>query len=183
MDEIVLVDSDGKATGSMEKLAAHREGRLHRAFSIFVFNSRGELLLQQRAQGKYHSGGLWSNSCCSHPAPGESLSQATHRRLLEELGCDCDLTEIFTFTYRANVGSGLIEHEFDHVLAGVYDGGCKPDLREVQAWRWLSLPALVSEIAACPQQYTAWLRQIVDHRLPDLLHGRERLLPSAQFAG
>lgn len=175
MNEIILVDTDGKQTGSMEKMEAHRKGILHRAFSIFIINSQGNLLLQQRADKKYHSGGLWSNTCCSHPAPGESLIQAAHRRLNEELGFECGLREVFAFTYKSNVGAGLIEHEYDHILVGLYDGSVHPNPEEVQAWKWISLHDLSTDISAVPHLYTDWLKLIFKLRFPELTKGIECL--------
>lgn len=167
-DEVVLVDADGQEIGAMEKLRAHREGLLHRAFSILVVNNQGNLLLQQRAIGKYHSGGLWSNTCCSHPTVGEPVLQAAHRRLQEELDFDCELQEIFSFIYRAEVGNGLIEHEYDHVLLGRYDGPYHPNPDEIQSCKWLSLPLLVEEISSHGTRYTHWLKLIIQSRHVEL---------------
>ena len=118
---MILVNERDEPLGSMEKMEAHRKGALHRAFSVFIFNSRGEMLLQQRALKKYHSGGLWTNACCSHPRPGETNEAAALRRLREEMGFDTSLQQIFSFTYRASFNNGLTEHEYDHVFAGIYD--------------------------------------------------------------
>lgn len=177
-NEIVLVDTSGNQTGTMEKMEAHRIGRLHRAFSIFIVNSQGNLLLQQRASTKYHSSGLWSNTCCSHPAPGETLFQAAHRRLREELDFDCELREIFSFTYRADVGNGLIEHELDHVLLGAYDGVFQPSPDEIQACKWISISELTRDISVNGESYTEWLKLVIELRLPELLRGVECLQPS-----
>jgi len=119
---VVLVDENDNEIGVEEKINAHRKGLLHRAFSIFVFNSKNELLLQKRAADKYHSGGLWSNTCCSHPRPGENLKDAAHRRLQEEMGFDCSLREVFSFLYKKSFDNGLTEHELDHVFFGKFDG-------------------------------------------------------------
>jgi isopentenyl-diphosphate Delta-isomerase len=181
-NKIVLVDADGNDMGAMEKIEAHRTGRLHRAFSIFIFNSQGALLLQQRADTKYHSGGLWSNSCCSHPVPGEALLQGAHRRLQEELGFDCELTEIFTFTYRADVGNGLIEHEHDHVLVGIHDGAIRPDPDEIQNCKWVSLEELAADISSNGCCYTDWLKLLVEFRLPDLTREIKAVTPSPGLA-
>ncbi len=156
-ERVILVDADDVEVGTMSKSRAHRKGRLHRAFSIFIFNSEGRLLLQRRAQGKYHSGGLWTNSCCSHPRPGESVSQAATRRLKEELGVSCALSPEFNFTYRAEVGKDLIEHEFDHVLFGTYDGPVLPDASEVSDVRWMRMNDLADDLRTSGSNYTAWL--------------------------
>jgi isopentenyl-diphosphate delta-isomerase len=160
MEQVVLVDKEGNDIGVASKLEAHKKGLLHRAFSIFVFNERDEVLLQQRAFDKYHSGRLWSNTCCSHPRPGESLDQAVHRRLQEEMGFDCDLQELFTFRYKQEFDNGLIEHEYDHVFRGYYDGEVNPDPAEVARYKWVSWDFLVGD-AKNNQSYTYWLREII----------------------
>ena len=157
-DRVILVDKSDRQLGSQEKLQAHREGKLHRAFSIFVFNRRGELMLQKRAFSKYHSGGLWSNTCCSHPRPGEATPKAAHRRLREEMGFDCTLKKIFQFCYRVDFKDGLIENEYDHVFIGHYDGDPIPDPTEVADWRRMGIAELEKEIKKKPDQYTAWLK-------------------------
>lgn len=157
-EQVILVDENDRALGIAEKLIAHREGRLHRAFSIFIFNASGEMLLQRRALHKYHSAGLWTNACCSHPRPGESLAQATRRRLREEMGFECPLHPAFQFIYRAELEYGLIEHEYDHVFIGDHSGELQPDPREVMDHRWLSLPALAQELQTSPENYTVWFR-------------------------
>lgn len=154
---INTVDTAGLRTGAIGKLAAHHGGVLHEALSIFIFNQRGQLLLQQRAPGKYHSAGLWTNTCCSHARVDEDVADAAARRLTEEMGFSCPLAEVFTFTYRADVGGGLTEHEFDHVFVGTWDGAPTPDPAEAAAWRWVSLPDLAAEAAAHPERFTAWL--------------------------
>jgi len=168
IDEVILVDDQDRVTGSMEKLKAHRRGLLHRAFSIFVFNDRFELMLQQRASHKYHSASLWSNSCCSHPLTGESLLDTAHRRLQHEMGFDCPLREVFKITYRADVGAGLVEHELDHVLIGTYNGQPRPNPAEARDWRWIELPHLKQLITTDPDSYTAWLKLIISQRQDDL---------------
>lgn len=157
-DHVVLVNGRDEVLGTMEKLEAHEKGALHRAFSVFIFNRAGRLLLQQRAEGKYHSGGLWTNSCCSHPRPGETTMAAVRRRLHEELGIRCPVSEEFSFTYRAEVGNGLVEHELDHVFFGQYDGPLLPDPAEVQDVRWMRMNDLADDLRTSPGQYTAWLR-------------------------
>ncbi|MCM5527610.1 isopentenyl-diphosphate Delta-isomerase [Parasegetibacter sp. NRK P23] len=156
MKEIVLVNERDEQTGTMEKMEAHRQALLHRAFSVFIFNNNGELLLQQRAPGKYHSGGLWTNTCCSHPEPGESVEMAAERRLKEEMGFSVKLDKAFDFIYKAPFDNGLTEHEFDHVFVGNYDGEVHPDPNEVSAIRYASLEAIEEALKQDPAAYTAW---------------------------
>lgn len=156
-ERVVLVDAHDVETGTMSKLLAHHEGLLHRAFSIFLFNSEGRLLLQRRAEGKYHSGGLWTNTCCGHPRPGESIAQAAKRRLKEELGIACELSPVFTFTYRADVGEGLIENEIDHVFFGHFNGPVLPEPSEVSDVRWMRMNDLADDLRTSVDSYTAWL--------------------------
>src|ERR1700712_632794 len=132
----MIVNADGQTTGTMDKMAAHRSGTMHRAFSVFIFNSKGQLLLQQRALDKYHSGGLWTNTCCSHPRLGEFNIDAAHRRLREEMGMDCELTELFQFSYRHEFDNGLIENEYDHVFMGINDELPLPNPAEVAGFRY-----------------------------------------------
>ncbi len=156
-EQVILVEADDRPTGTMGKLEAHRRGALHRALSVFGFDAQGRLLLQQRAPGKYHSGGLWTNTCCSHPRPGEDTAAAAGRRLREEMGMNFPVTPAFTFLYRADFPNGLIEHELDHVFFGVCTGVPQPDPTEVSAWRYITLPDLAAEAAAHPERFTAWL--------------------------
>lgn len=158
MEHVVLVDEKDTQIGIMEKMAAHIVPRLHRAFSIFIFNSKGELLLQQRALSKYHSPGLWTNTCCSHPRQGETLEEATARRLKEELGMTCDMHEVFTFIYKASVGLGLTEHEFDHVWFGQSDATPVINTDEVEAWKYMSLDDIAADMNVHPEQYTEWFK-------------------------
>lgn len=162
MEKIILVDRKDRKTGTGEKLEVHKAGRLHRAFSIFVFNSKGETLLQKRAKGKYHSGGLWTNACCSHPREGEELKEAVHRRLKQEMGFDCSLKEIFSFIYKVKFGNGLYEHELDHVFVGRFEGKPVPDPEEAEGWKWVSLKELKKDIQKNPQNYTYWLKASLD---------------------
>lgn len=155
-DLVVLVDDADQPIGYEEKIKAHRQGLLHRAFSVFLFDQRGHLLLQRRTKAKYHSGGLWSNTCCSHPRPGEEPLQAAQRRLKEEMGILCPVTKAFDFVYRARVGKDLIEHEFDHVFTGHYDGAVQPDPDEVMDYKWVSAEAVRDQLKRFPQQYTPW---------------------------
>lgn len=157
-EHVILVNERDEPVGTAEKLAAHESGRLHRAFSVFILNGAGELLLQRRAVGKYHSPGLWSNACCSHPRPGEGTAAAAHRRLGEELSFDCGLEHVGSFLYRADVGNGLVEHELDHLFLGYWDGTPIPAPEEVGAVRWLGLPELRREIGDSPEAFTYWLR-------------------------
>ena len=169
MEEVVLVDEEGREIGSAEKLEAHRDGgKLHLAFSIVLFNRRGETLLQRRSTRKYHFGGLWTNACCGHPRPGEVLAEAARRRLREELGVDSDLSEVFCFVYRAiDPRSGLGEHEVDHVFVGRLDAEPRPDPEEIDALRWVEQAELERDVAAHPERYTPWFAQLVA-RLPEL---------------
>jgi isopentenyl-diphosphate delta-isomerase len=156
-EQVVLVDAADRPTGTMGKLEAHRRGALHRAFSVFGFDPQGRLLLQRRAEGKYHSGGLWTNTCCSHPRPGEDVMAAAGRRLREEMGLEFPVVPAFTFLYQADFPNGLREHELDHVLFGTCTGEPRPDPTEVAAWRYVALPALAAEVKAHPERFTAWL--------------------------
>lgn len=158
MNEVILVDEQDRQVGVAEKLAAHRGGgRLHRAFSVFVFNADGELLLQQRAEGKYHFGGLWSNTCCGHPRPGEDTTSAACRRLAEEFGFETDLREIGSFIYRAHdATSGLTEQELDHVFVGEFDGAPAPDPAEIDEWRWTAPAEVQRDLAERPDRLTPW---------------------------
>jgi isopentenyl-diphosphate delta-isomerase len=155
-ERVILVDPTDEEIGTAGKLEAHERGELHRAFSVFILNARNELLLQRRADGKYHGGGLWSNSCCGHPRPGEETAAAARRRLGEEMGIDCPLERLFSFTYRAEMAGGLTEHEIDHVFIGRYDGDPHPDPREVGAWEWVPAERVRRSLAARPEDYTPW---------------------------
>lgn len=166
MSHVVLVDNNDQARGTAEKRRAHLEGWLHRALSVFVFDEAGRLLVQQRAHEKYHSGGQWSNTCCSHPYPGETPMAAAKRRLSEEMGFSCSLTPAFSFTYRASVGPSLIEHEYDHVFIGVADDVVpEPNPAEVADWTWIPPSTLQNDIIANPDRYTIWFRRILNRTL------------------
>jgi len=160
--EIILVDEKDNQIGIGGKIKTHFEGRLHRAFSILIFNSKGELLIQQRAKTKQHSPGLWANTCCSHPRPNEILKEAAKRRLKEEMGIETDLKETFSFIYRAKSGD-WIEHEFDHVFLGKFDGEPKPNKEEAQDFRWIELQELKRDVKEHPEKYTFWFKQILNH--------------------
>ncbi len=157
---VILVDKKDREIGKEEKIKAHKEGKLHRAFSIFIFNKKRELLLQKRQTGKYHSPGLWSNTCCSHPRPGKDIKKEAEKRLKEEMGIETNLKEVFSFIYKTKVGN-LIEYEFDHVFFGKFDGKPKPNKKEVKDWKWQNLKDLKEDIKKNPQKYTPWLRIIL----------------------
>lgn len=169
-EEVILVNERDEPLGLMEKMEAHEKGVLHRAFSVFVFNDKNQLLLQQRALGKYHSGGLWTNTCCSHPRSGETVEQAAHRRLKEEMGFDCELTKLTDFIYRAQLDKGLVEHEFDHVFVGKWEGEPNLNADEVASFRWMDVDAVERDMAANPDQYTAWFKIIYQQFLNHVRH-------------
>ncbi len=154
---VILVDNEDNEVGAMEKMEAHRQGKLHRAFSIFLFDDEGRMLLQKRAADKYHCPRLWTNACCSHPAPGESIADAVKRRVKQELGIEPELTPQFKFTYRAQLENDLVEHEIDHVFFGDWEGKVKPNPLEVMDTRWLSIAELDKEIAETSEKFTPWL--------------------------
>lgn len=162
VEYIISVDEEDKKLGPIEKMEAHKNGTLHRAFSILVFNSRNQLLLQKRAKGKYHSPGLWTNTCCSHPRFGESLIHAVNRRLKEEMGFTCELEEIYSFKYRVKFQNNLIENEYDHVFAGKYDGNVEINKEEVEEYKWVSLDELKIDIKNNPDLYTYWFKVLFD---------------------
>ena len=161
MEHVILVDESDREVGRQEKLAAHRAGALHRAFSIFIFNAGGQLMLQKRAKGKYHSELLWSNTCCSHPRPGEDVLAAGKRRLQEEMGFTTDLRKVFSFSYRHAFANGLIENEYDHVLVGRYEGVPKLNSEEAADWKWLSQVGLERQLSVNPDAFSAWLKIIL----------------------
>jgi isopentenyl-diphosphate Delta-isomerase len=158
--QVILVNEHDEESGIAGKMEAHRLGLLHRAFSVFVFNSKGEMLLQQRAMDKYHSGGLWTNACCSHPAPGEEISSAASRRLQEEMGFVTKLEKVFDFIYRTDFDNGLTEHEFDHVFTGEYDGKILSSSREVMDYCFKSMEDIGESLKFHPHMYTAWFRLV-----------------------
>jgi isopentenyl-diphosphate delta-isomerase len=161
MDEkVILVDSSDHEKGTMGKEQAHREGRLHRAFSVFLFNDKGELLLQRRAEGKYHSGGLWTNTCCSHPRPGESTEAAAVRRTKEEMGIDASVKKLFDFVYFCPLGPDLFEYEFDHVFVGISNAVPLPDPSEVMEAKWVDPIEIAADLDANPNNYTFWFQLI-----------------------
>lgn len=164
-NNVVLVDVNDKAIGFMDKLTAHSSGRLHRAFSVFIFNDKGELLLQQRADKKYHGGGLWTNTCCSHPQWGEDVETGALERLHYEMGLSCDLEKVYSFIYYSPVENDLVEHELDHVFVGYCNQQPIPNLDEVQDYKWLRTEDILYDIMREPAKYTVWFKQA----LPELL--------------
>lgn len=165
LEEVILVDEQDRVIGQMEKLEAHKKGLLHRAFSVFVFNNKGELLLQQRALHKYHSPGLWTNTCCSHPRPNETSIEAARRRCVEEMGIVVTLKEVFSFMYKAEFENGLTEHEYDHVFVGYYNEDPDINKDEVHAFQWISKASLQKELKINSNSYTAWLKLCADKAL------------------
>ena len=169
-EEVILVDEFDNPLGLMEKMEAHEKGNLHRAFSVFVINDKNELLLQQRAISKYHSGGLWTNTCCSHPRDGETNLEAAHRRLQEEMGFDCELSKLLDFIYRAELDLGLTEHEFDHVFVGTWQGVPQVNPEEVASYKWMDVERLEEDIAEHPELYTEWFKIIYQKFLNHVRH-------------
>ena len=168
-EQVILVNEKDEPIGLMGKMEAHEKGLLHRAFSVFVFNSKQEVLLQQRAACKYHSPNLWTNTCCSHPRAGETNQQAGERRLQEEMGLQVPLQEVFSFIYKAPFDNGLTEHEYDHVLIGYSDAQPQINREEVASWKWLSLEAIKEDILQAPERYTAWFKIIFEEFYHHLL--------------
>ncbi|MDT7833187.1 isopentenyl-diphosphate Delta-isomerase [Flavobacteriaceae bacterium S356] len=169
-EQVILVDTQDNQIGLMPKMEAHEKAVLHRAFSVFIFNDKGELMLQQRAADKYHSPLLWTNTCCSHQRDGETSLEAGKRRLQEEMGFTTDLEEIFWFVYKAPFDNGLTEHELDHVMVGTFNG--EPDINkeEVEAYKWMSLDAVKEDMETNPDQYTAWFKIIFQESYSKLTH-------------
>lgn len=164
IEEVILVDENDQELGLMEKMEAHLKGHLHRAFSVFIFNTRGELLLQKRSGDKYHSAGKWTNTCCSHPRHGEKTLDAANRRLKEEMGMSCTLVYGFSFLYKATLEDGIFEHEYDHVFFGISDSLPFPDPTEVASFKYVNMNLLLNDINANSEEYTAWLK-ICFHRV------------------
>jgi len=161
MEQVILVDEKDNEIGTMEKMEAHQKGLLHRAFSVLVFNSKGEMLLQQRAISKYHSGGLWTNTCCSHPQPGETIEQAGKRKLMQEMGFSCDLSFSHKFVYKVQLDNDLIEYEWDYILIGYYDGVPSINASEAQAWKYASVKSIQQDAIKNPDRYTCWFKLIL----------------------
>ena len=160
-ERVILVDESDRPVGEGAKLDVHRDGLLHRAISVVVTDGAGRVLLQRRAEGKYHSAGMWSNTCCGHPRPEETTHAAASRRLLEEMGILCALVSAGSFTYRGDLGNGLVEHEIDHVFVGRWSARPHPDPLEVSEWRWADVTVLRGDIAAHPTRYTVWLASVL----------------------
>ena len=156
--DVILVDENDVPVGTTEKMEAHEKALLHRAFSIFIFNSKGEMLLQKRADSKYHSPTLWTNACCSHPAPGQDLSAAATKRLLEEMGFTTTLEKVFDFIYKAPFDNGLTEYEFDHVFIGTFDGDVFPDKSEVSDYCYQTTEKIKNSLQFQPEKYTEWFK-------------------------
>ena len=171
VENVILVDTHDTPVGQMEKMEAHRKGELHRALSVLIFNSKGEMLLQQRAFSKYHTPGLWTNTACSHPRPGEDSLMAATRRLGEEMGFTTSLSNSFDFIYEAHFDNGLIEHEYDHVFFGNFDGTPSINPEEANDYKWVNPAFLLGDIRSKPEVYTVWFRIImekIEERFPEL---------------
>jgi len=166
---MILVDEQDQEIGQMGKIETHQKGLLHRAVSVFLVDIYGNWLLQQRASTKYHSPNLWTNAVCTHPRPGETPSDAAKRRLTEELGVECELTELFTFIYNEQVGEGLIENEYDHVFLGIITSQLQPNPQEVSNYMYIPYPALEADIAINPHKYTVWFKKLYNIVQPYIL--------------
>lgn len=167
--DVVLVNEKDEVLGTMEKLRAHEEGVLHRAFSVIIFNSRGEMLIHQRAIDKYHCGGLWTNACCSHPRLDETPKEGAQRRLKEEMGFTTDVEFLGSFIYKVTFDNGLTEHEFDHMFCGYFDEAPHPNPDEVEDWKFISMNDLLIDVEYQPENYTFWFRDILKNRRKELL--------------
>lgn len=174
-EEVILVNTSDEVLGTMPKMEAHRQAVLHRAFSVFILNAQGQLMLQQRAADKYHSPLLWTNTCCSHQRMGETNIEAGRRRLREEMGFETDLRDLFSFIYKAPFDNGLTEHELDHVLLGYYAAEPRVNPQEVASWKWMGLEEVSADLKARPELYTAWFR-IVFERFYDYIRQHEEEL-------
>jgi isopentenyl-diphosphate delta-isomerase len=163
IEKVILVNEQDEAVGEMEKLEVHQKGLLHRAFSVFIFNANGQMLLQQRAKSKYHSAGLWTNTCCSHPMPGEDTIAAARRRLKEEMGLDASLEQKTFFIYKAVFENGLIENEYDHIFTGSTNNEPEINKREVENYEWLSLTEIKNRIKSNPEHFTYWFKLAVEN--------------------
>jgi isopentenyl-diphosphate delta-isomerase len=173
-NNVVLVDHDDGAIAVMDKLEAHRKGLLHRAFSIFIFNSKGEMLLQQRAAQKYHGGGLWTNACCSHPQWDEDITESAAQRLQYEMGISCDLEHVFKFIYRADVENNLIEHELDYIFVGHTDDMPVVNHAEVQNYQWISPEILVQKLQSHPELFTTWFKVLAKKVIAEFFKSKRK---------
>ncbi|MBP6992331.1 MAG: isopentenyl-diphosphate Delta-isomerase [Spirochaetes bacterium] len=162
MEQVIIVNEDDNEIEVLEKIEAHVSGKLHRAFSLFVFNSNGKLLIHKRADDKYHSGGLWTNTCCGHQRPDESLEMSIHRRLKEEMGFDCELKKLFTIQYQAEMNNSIIENEIDHVFSGIHDQDPSPDPLEVSDYSWVDPKDLIIETRDNPEKYSHWFKLLLE---------------------
>lgn len=162
-ETLILVDEQDNNVGVGPKMQVHLQGALHRAFSVFIFDSQGRLMLQQRASGKYHSGGLWTNSCCGHPRVGESNLQASTRRLYEEMGFTCALSEVDQILYRVDVSNGLVENEYNHTFIGLFDALPALNPQEAEGWQWMTIDDVFKAVEQNPAQFTAWFKAILAH--------------------
>lgn len=162
-EKVILVNESDEQIGLMEKIEAHEKALLHRAFSVFVYNDKNEIMIQQRAHSKYHSPGLWANTCCSHQREGESNVDAGKRRLMEEMGFQTDLKEITSFIYKAPFDNGRSEHEYDYILTGHFNDEPKINPDEVADWKWMSVEEIKKDMANQPEKYTAWFKIIFDN--------------------
>ncbi len=167
-ENVVLVNENDEAIAEMEKLEAHKKGLLHRAFSVFIFNDRGEMLLQQRAFGKYHGSNLWSNTCCSHPTLGEQVKESAEERLQYEMGLNCNISFLFSTIYKERVENGLIEHEFDHVFFGKTNLDPFPNVLEVRSFKWIQPKEVLEDMNRNPEKFTIWFRKILPGVLTEI---------------
>jgi len=176
-ERVILVNENDEWIGTMEKIQAHKTGALHRAFSVFIVNDNRELLLQQRASSKYHSANLWSNTCCSHPAPGESTLTGAHRRLFEEMGFDCELQKLFPLRYKSDVGNQLVENEYDHIYFGSHNGEVRPNPEEARDYAYVSVDRIFQMLEESPQVFTPWFKlalpKFVEHLNSTSNHNNE----------